>query len=226
MYNRNNEEFNFDDGIEEAIALKRLEPDAHPSIPDELPEVELEREQVTDALDTIDPDTDPMITARAMENAEFDIREVTSQDSHEYQTSKSYESQDQDIDYEIIIESNEPLMESDETHQDENNSFEALDDMDDEIEDDDFVPEQGRTGTRSCRMPQLYQPDFGSTRYDDTSKQIHIQADDVMKAKLPKIRKCDKFDNVVHSVMIQLSLEKGLNWARRQPSNKCNNTMT
>ena len=84
MYNQNNEEFDFDYGIEEAIVLKHLEPDAHPSIPDELPEVELEREQVTDALDTIDPDTDPMITARARENAGFDILEVTSQDSHDY----------------------------------------------------------------------------------------------------------------------------------------------
>ena len=30
------------------------------------------------------------------------------------------------------------------------------------------------------------------------------------KIKLPKVRKCDKFDHVVHSVMMQLSLEKGL----------------
>ena len=49
------------------------------------------------------------------------------------------ENQDQDIEYKIILEPNEPLVEpngplveSNETHQNEKNSFEALDDTDDE----------------------------------------------------------------------------------------------
>ena len=54
-----------------------IEPDAHPNIPAELSRVELERKQVTDALDTINPDTDPLAAARAIENAEFDILVVT-----------------------------------------------------------------------------------------------------------------------------------------------------
>jgi hypothetical protein len=39
--------------------------------------VKLEREQITDAMDTIVPDTDPMMTARAIWNTEFDIPGVT-----------------------------------------------------------------------------------------------------------------------------------------------------
>ena len=35
------------------------------------------------------------------------------------------------------MEPNGPLVESDETHQNENNPFEALDDIDDEDEDED-----------------------------------------------------------------------------------------
>ena len=64
--NRNNGEFNFDKGLEDVTALTCIEPDAHPNIPAELPGVELEREQVTDAIDTTDPDTDPLEAARAI----------------------------------------------------------------------------------------------------------------------------------------------------------------
>ena len=39
--------------------------------------MELEREQVTDALDTTDPDIDLLAAARALENAEFNIPDVT-----------------------------------------------------------------------------------------------------------------------------------------------------
>ena len=39
--------------------------------------MELEGEHVTDALDTIDPDTDHMMTAIAIENTDFDIPDVT-----------------------------------------------------------------------------------------------------------------------------------------------------
>ena len=59
-------------------------------------------------------------------------------------------------------------------------------------------------------LNEKYSPDFTSQRYDDTSEQIHIQVDDVTKVKLPEVRKCDKFDHVVHSVIMQLSLKKGL----------------
>ena len=103
MQNRNNEEFDFDYGLEEATSLTRLEPDAHPDILAELPGVELKREQVIDALDTIDPDMDPMMIARAIENAEFDTPHVTEQDSHGNRTSEHPEGQDQDIEYKIKI---------------------------------------------------------------------------------------------------------------------------
>ena len=66
MSNRNNEEFDFDDGLEEATALTHLESDPHPDIPTQLPGVEIERKQVTDDLDTIDRDINPMTTARAI----------------------------------------------------------------------------------------------------------------------------------------------------------------
>ena len=97
-----------------------------------------------------------------------------------------------------------PLVESNETHQNENNPFMALNDTNDE--DDETYPRHETNGTWSCRPPQLYQPNFDSNRYDDTSEQIHIQVDDVTKVKLPRVRKCDKFDNIVHSAMMQLSL--------------------
>ena len=102
------------------------------------------------------------------------------------------------------MESNGPLVESDE------NPFEALDDSDDEDDVEDIVTENETNGTRVHCRPSQYSPDFGSQRYDDTSDQIHIQVDDVTKFKLPKVRKCEKFDHVVHSVMMQLSLKKGL----------------
>ena len=63
MQNRNNEEFDFDDSLEEATSPTRLEPDAHPDIPDDLLGVELEQEQITDALDIVDPDIDPAVMA-------------------------------------------------------------------------------------------------------------------------------------------------------------------
>ena len=69
MQNRNNKELNFDDGLKDTVVLTCIEPDAHPDIPAELPGVEVEQEQVTDALDTTDPDADPMAAARAIENA-------------------------------------------------------------------------------------------------------------------------------------------------------------
>ena len=72
--NRNNEEFDFDEGLEDTTALTCIEPDAHPNIPAELSGVELEREHVTDALDATDQDTDPLAATRAIENAEFYIR--------------------------------------------------------------------------------------------------------------------------------------------------------
>ena len=63
------------------MALTRIEPDAHPDILADLPGVEVEREQVTDALDTTDPDTDPQAAARVIENAELNIPDMTPQDS-------------------------------------------------------------------------------------------------------------------------------------------------
>ena len=66
MCNRNNEEFDSDDGLEDATALTRIEPDAHPDIPAELPGVELKREQANDAIDNTDPDTDTLAAERAI----------------------------------------------------------------------------------------------------------------------------------------------------------------
>ena len=77
MRNRNNEEFDCDDGLEDVMALTRIEPYAHPDIRAELPRVEPEREHATDALDTTDPDTDPLAASRAIEIAEFDILDMT-----------------------------------------------------------------------------------------------------------------------------------------------------
>ena len=106
MQSWNNEEFNFDDDLEEATALTRINPDAHPDIPTELPRVELKREQDTDAMDTIDSDTDPMATVGSIENAEFGIPNVMPQDSQGNKTSTPQENQDKDIECEIIIEYN------------------------------------------------------------------------------------------------------------------------
>ena len=64
--NRNNKKIDSNDGLEETTSPTQLEPDAHPYIPAELPGVELEREQATDALDTIDPDTDPTMMMGAI----------------------------------------------------------------------------------------------------------------------------------------------------------------
>ena len=80
MKNRNNKEFDFDDSLEDVTALTCIELDPHLDQPAELPEVELEREQVTDALDTANPETDPLAAARAIDNAEFNIQDVTPQD--------------------------------------------------------------------------------------------------------------------------------------------------
>ena len=77
----------------------------------ELPGAELEREQATDALDTTDPDTDLLAAARAIENTEFDVPNVMPQDSQRYGTSEPQQNQDQNIEYEIIIEHNVPLLE-------------------------------------------------------------------------------------------------------------------
>ena len=90
------------------------------------------------------------------------------------------------------------------------NPFNALDDSDDEDDVEDIVLEIETNGTWVRRQASQYSPDFTSQRYDDTSEQIHIQVDDMTKIKLPKVRKCDKFDHVVHSVMIQPSPKKGL----------------
>ena len=54
----------------------------------ELPGAELEREQATDALNTTDLDTDPLAAARAIENAEFDIPNVTPHNSQADGTSE------------------------------------------------------------------------------------------------------------------------------------------
>ena len=56
--------------------------------------------------------------------------------------------QDQDTKYKIIIEPNEPLAESDETHQDDANSFGAMDDADGDEEDAVDEPKYQATGTR------------------------------------------------------------------------------
>ena len=106
MWNRNSEEFGFDDGLEDTTSLTCIDPYAHPDIPADFPGVELEREQVTDALDNIDPDTDQMAAARAIENAEFGIPNVMPQDSQGNKTSTPQENQDKDIECEIIIEYN------------------------------------------------------------------------------------------------------------------------
>ena len=126
------------------------------------------------------------------------------QDSQGNGTSEPQQNQDQDIEYEIIIAHNEPrmepnvpLVESDETEQNENNPFEALDDMDNADENEDIVPEYKMTGTRRRCPPSQYQPDLRSNKYDDTSEQIHIQVNDVTKIKLPKVRQCDKFNHVI-----------------------------
>ena len=111
MRNRNNEEFDVDDGLEETTVLTHIEPGAHPDILAELPGVELKQEQVTDVLDTTDPDTDPMASARAIENEYFDIPDMTSQCSQGNRTSEPQQNQDQDIEYNIIIENNKPSME-------------------------------------------------------------------------------------------------------------------
>jgi len=95
-----------------------------------------------------------------------------------------------------------------------------MDDIDDEDKNEDIVPEHQMTRTQSHRPAQPYQLDFSNNRYDDTSEQIHIQVDDVAKVKLPRVRKCDKFDNIVHSAMIQLSLEKGLKEFGKQGGQK------
>ena len=100
------------------------------------------------------------------------------------------------------MEPNGPLVESDE------NIFEELDDMDDEDDNEDIVPDEQTTGTRIRHPPPQYNPVFGGQRYDETSEQIHIQEDDVTRIKLPKVKKCDNVDHIVHAVMLQLSLRK------------------
>ena len=57
--------------------------------------------------------------------------------------------QDQDIEYEIIIELNDKLVESDEIHQDDTNPFEALDDADNDKEDADDETGHETTGSQS-----------------------------------------------------------------------------
>ena len=176
--------------------------------------MELEREQVTKALDTIDPVMDPTMAAKAIDSAEFDIPYVTEQHSHGNGTSEHPESQNQNIEYKIIIEHNRPLMEpnmplveSNDTHQNGNNPCVALGDIDDKGE-DDVVPKHETTRTQSPRLPQLYQKNFENNRYDDTSEQTHIRLDDVTKVRVPRVGELDKFDHGVHSVMMKLSLER------------------
>ena len=62
-------------------------------------------------MDTTYQDTDPLATARAIENAEFDIPDVTPQDSQGGGMSEPQQGQNQNVEYEIIMEHNEPLME-------------------------------------------------------------------------------------------------------------------
>ena len=117
-------------------------PDAHPGIPAEFKGVELKQEKVTNALDTIDPDIDPIAATRAMEDAEFDIPDVKPQDSQVNGTSEPQQNQDQDIEYKIIIEHNEPLMEPNGPLVESNeNPFEELDEIDDADENEDIIPE-------------------------------------------------------------------------------------
>ena len=90
------------------------------------------------------------------------------------------------------------------------NHFEALDDMDDEDNVEDILPEDQTTGAWVHHPTLQYNPAFRGQRYDDASEHIHIQVEDVTKIKLPKVKKCDKFDHVVHSFMTQLSLKRVL----------------
>ena len=82
MRNRNNKEFNFDDGLEEATSPTQLELDAYLDIPAKFPLVEIEQKQVTDALDTIDQDTNPVVMTGTVDNAEFNISDAMTQDSY------------------------------------------------------------------------------------------------------------------------------------------------
>ena len=176
MRNRNKEEFDFGEGIEDEMALTHIDPDAHPDIPAELPGVELEREQVTDALDTTDPDTDLLAAARAIENAEFNIPDVTPQHSQVEGASEPQQNQDQNVKYEIIIEHDEPLLEPNgPLVESDEKPFEELDDSDDEDDVEEILPGEQTTGTQVCRQPSQYSPDFTSQRYDGTSEQIHIK---------------------------------------------------
>ena len=178
MRNRNNEEFEYDKGHEHATALTRIEPDAHPNIPAELPGVELEIEQVTDAMDTTDPDTDPLAAVSAIENAEFDIPDVTLQDSQAGGASEPQQIQEQNVEYGIIIEHDETLLEYDgPLVESDKNPFEALDDSDDKEDAEDIATGNETNGTQIRRQPIEYSPDFTSQRYDDTSDQIHIQVE-------------------------------------------------
>ena len=128
---------------------------------------------------------------------------MTPQDSQVGGASEPQQIQDQNVEYEIIIEHDEPLLESNgPLVESEENPFKALDASGDKEGAEDIVAGNETNGTRVRRRPSQYSPDFRSQRYDETSDQIHTQVDDVTKIKLPKVRKCDKFDHVVHSVMM------------------------
>ena len=135
------------------------------------------------------------------------------QDSNVNKMSGHPGSQDQDTEYEIIVEPNGPLMEpngpfveSDKTHQNQANLFEALDGTDDGEKDVDYGPEYETTETRTpppqSHPPQLYEPTFDNMIYDDTSEQIQIQVDDGKNIKLHRVRKCKLFDHIFHAAVM------------------------
>ena len=56
---------------------------------------------------------DALAATRAIENAEFYIPDMTPHDSQGDETSEPQQNQDQNIEYEVIIEHDEPLLEPD-----------------------------------------------------------------------------------------------------------------
>ena len=74
--NRNDKEFDSDEGLNKPAPVPLIEGDAHPDIPAELPMVELKRNQVTAAIAKPDPDTDPEAANRALENVDINLPDV------------------------------------------------------------------------------------------------------------------------------------------------------
>ena len=219
--NRHSEYFSFDEGLleEDRDGVPKLEtPNSHPEMASEIPGVPLERDQPTTALEHVNPDTDPRQLERAIDNADIDPAQFDASDNTTHNDDSSH--RDADMEYEIIFDPPYNHQEVNISHTEDN------DDVDDSVHrevdadedtsqigaDDDLTAEPRRYPRRK-RVPSrnLNIATMRGPSYDDGH--IHLQVENVDKLKsmkLPRIAKKNRFSHIVHTIMMQLSLKKGL----------------